>query len=55
MYSSVRGWTLNLGTYSTGLSVILLVDVVDIKGNTGKCRSEHEKIGSEGFFGFSIQ
>lgn len=40
------------GTHSAGLSVMLLLGAVDIRRNTGKCRSEHKKIGSEGFLDF---
>lgn len=36
------------GTHSSGLSVMLLLGVVVKKGNTGKCRSECEKIGTDG-------
>lgn len=37
------------GTYSAGLSVMLQLAVVDIKGNTGKCDSACQKNESEGF------
>lgn len=36
------------GTHSPGLSAMPLLGVVSIKGNTGKCRSKCEKIGTEG-------